>query len=203
MTPVSYGLWQRCEYNNITISKQGIAIGIRPVQVCYPNRYMRYAPEKYDTCDHIRRNCPVLQPADIPEGCSCRYLPSARCVQWLSILAAAFLTIGLLLLYLKTIASAQNGSFCIDARHIDLLPLLLLESAVLVLSFGPFVSFVLASFFMVTTLIMIGACKWMDTSPWTLVHFSFSRSRSSTRCLRRLFLSFDQSPERWQASPKF
>ena len=112
MGSVSYGLWQRCEYANLTIMKQGVALGIRPnVQLCRPNRYMRYSPEKYDTCYHIRRNCPVAETTHIPEGCSCRYLPSTKALQWLTILAAIFLIFALLLLYMKTIVSAENGLF--------------------------------------------------------------------------------------------
>ena len=111
MAPVSYGLWQRCELVNITIMKQGVALGIRPnVQLCRPNRYMRYSPDKYETCYYIRRNCPVTERAQLPDGCACRYLPSTKFLQWLTIFAAVFLIIGLLLLYLKTITSPQNGS---------------------------------------------------------------------------------------------
>ena len=110
MGPVSYGLWQRCENTNITITKQAIALGIRPnVQICVPNRYMRYKADKFDSCYHIRRNCPVIEQDELPEGCACRYLPSTKGLQWLTILAAIFLVLGLLLLYLKTIASPQNS----------------------------------------------------------------------------------------------
>ncbi len=112
MTPVSYGLWERCEYVNITIMKQGVAIGTRPnVRICRPNRYMRYSVNNFDTCYYIRRNCPVTEPAQLPKGCSCRYLPSAKALQWLTVLAAVCLVIGLLILYLKTIAKPQNGSY--------------------------------------------------------------------------------------------
>ncbi len=37
-----------------------------------------------------------------------------------------------------------------------------LESATLVLSFGPFISFVLTLILMVTTLILLGACKLFE-----------------------------------------
>ncbi|CAF2893269.1 unnamed protein product [Rotaria sp. Silwood2] len=142
MAPVSYGLWQRCENTNITIMKQGIPLGIRPnVQICRPNLYMRYSPDDFDTCYHIRRNCPVTEPEQLSAGCSCRYLPSTKGLQWLTVLAAIFLVIGLLLLYLKTITSPQN------------------DSAVLVLSFGPFICFLLALLLMSTALILVGACK--------------------------------------------
>lgn len=110
MPPVSYGLWQRCENTNITIMKQGIALGTRPnVQICRPNRYMRYSVKNFDTCYNIRRNCPVMEASQLPDGCHCRYLPSARALQWLTILAAVCLVIGLLILYLKNIVSPQNG----------------------------------------------------------------------------------------------
>jgi hypothetical protein len=110
MAPVSYGLWQRCESVNMTIMKQGVALGIRPnVQICRANRYMRYSPMKYDTCYHIRRNCPVVEPSQLPQGCSCNYLPSTKALQWLTVFTAICLVLGLLLLYLKTIASGQNG----------------------------------------------------------------------------------------------
>ncbi|CAF3442594.1 unnamed protein product [Rotaria sp. Silwood1] len=146
MAPVSYGLWQRCEYMNITIMKQGIPLGIRPnVQICRPNRYMRYSPENFDSCYHIRRNCPVTEPEKLHEGCSCRYLPSAKGLQWLTVLAAIFLVLGLLSLYLKTITSPQN------------------DSAVLVLSFGPFICFLLALLLMSTALILVGAYLRRDT----------------------------------------
>jgi len=146
MSPVSYGLWQRCEYSNITIMKQGIALGVQPnVQLCRPNLYMRYSPDKFDTCYHIRRNCPVTEPSQLPEGCSCRYLPSARGLQWLTILAAVCLILGLLLLYLKIIAESQNGS------------------GAFVLNFGPVIFFVLALLLMITTLILIGAYLRRDT----------------------------------------
>lgn len=110
MAPVHYGLWQRCEYTNMTIMKQGIALGVRPnVKICYPNLYMRYSSDKVDVCYNIRRSCPVIEPAQLPKGCSCGYLPSAKGLQWLTVLAAIFLILGLLLLYLKTITSPQNG----------------------------------------------------------------------------------------------
>jgi len=146
MAPVSYGLWQRCESINATIIKQGVALGLRHnVQQCYPNRYMRYSSDKFEPCYHIRRNCPVLQPSQIPEGCSCRYLPSAKGLQWLTVLAAVCLVLGLFLLYLKTITSPQN------------------DSAVFVLSFGPFICFVLTLLLMVTGLILLGAYLRRDT----------------------------------------
>lgn len=112
MAPVSYGLWQRCEYLNITIMKQGVALGIRPnVQTCRPNRYMRYSAEKFDTCYFIRRNCPVTDSLHLPADCSCRYLPSAKALQWLTILAAIFLVLGLLLLYFVAIVKPLNSSY--------------------------------------------------------------------------------------------
>ena len=111
MTPVSYGIWERCEYTNITIIKQGVTVGTRAdVQFCYPNRYMRYSPQSYQACHNFRRSCPVLSKDKIPEGCSCRYLPSAKALQWLTVLAAICLTIGLILLYVKTIAAPENSS---------------------------------------------------------------------------------------------
>ncbi len=92
--------------------KQGIALGTRPnVQICRPNRYMRYKVQNFDTCYPIRRNCPVTEVGSLPEGCSCRYLPSAKGLQWLTSLAAVCLIIGLLILYLRTIVTPQNGSF--------------------------------------------------------------------------------------------
>ena len=110
MVPVSYGLWSRCEYMNLTIMKQRVALGVRQnVQVCRPNHYMRYSADNFDTCYHIRRNCPVTEPEKLHEGCSCQYLPSTKGLQWLTILAAIFLVIGLILLYLRTILIANNG----------------------------------------------------------------------------------------------
>ena len=176
MAPVSYGLWQRCELVNITIMKQGVALGIRPnVQLCRPNRYMRYSPDKYETCYYIRRNCPVTERAQLPDGCSCRYLPSTKFLQWLTIFTAVFLVIGLLLLYLKTITSPQNGSFIGRATDRCEYPRIsLADSAVLVLSFGPFVCFVVALILMVTTLILVGACKCSTLSTLD-IHLSTSR----------------------------
>lgn len=112
MAPVSYGLWQRCEFVNIPVSKQGVPLGNRVnVSTCRPNRYMRYKVANFDTCYPIRRNCPVSETAQLPEGCSCRYLPSTKGLQWLTILAAICLGVGLLVLYTKTQVSPQNGSF--------------------------------------------------------------------------------------------
>lgn len=146
MAPVSYGLWQRCEYTSITITKQGVPLGVRPnVELCRPNHYMRYSPDKFDECYHIRRSCPVMKPEDIPKGCSCQYLPSAKGLQWLTVFAAILLVLGLLLLYLKTIATPQN------------------DTAVLILGFGPFICFLLALLFMITTLILVGAYFRRDT----------------------------------------
>jgi hypothetical protein len=146
MPPVSYGLWQRCEKVNITIMKQGVALGTRVnVQICRPNVYMRYSLDHFDACYSIRRNCPVIEPGQLPQGCYCRYLPSAKALQWLTILAVVFLVIGLLILYLKTIASPQN------------------DSATLVLSFGPFICFLLTLLLMATTLIVLGAYLRRDT----------------------------------------
>ena len=111
MTPVSYGIWERCEYTNVSIIKQGVTVGYRAnVQFCYPNRYMRFSPESHQICNHLRRSCPVLSKERIPEGCSCRYLPSAKALQWLTVLAAIFLGLGLILLYLKTITAPENSS---------------------------------------------------------------------------------------------
>jgi hypothetical protein len=110
MTPVSYGIWERCEYTNITIIKQGVTIGTRTnVQFCYPNRYMRYSPNSYHTCNVWRRSCPVLTKDKIPAGCSCSYLPSAKALQWLTVLAAVCLILGLILLYLKIITAPENS----------------------------------------------------------------------------------------------
>jgi hypothetical protein len=112
MAPVSYGLWQRCEYTNITIVKQGVALGTRPnVFICRPNHYMRYSVENFEICYYIRRNCPVIEPGQLPKGCHCQYLPYAKGLQWLVILAAIFLIVGLLLLYLKIIATPQKSLF--------------------------------------------------------------------------------------------
>jgi len=146
MTPVSYGLWQRCEYTNVTIMKQGVALGTRPnVQICRPNRYMRYSPEKHNDCYNFRRQCPVMEGAQLPEGCSCRYLPSAKGLQWLTVLAAICLVLGLLILYFKLITSPQN------------------DSAIFVLSYGPFICFLLTLLLMVTGLILLGAYLRRDT----------------------------------------
>jgi hypothetical protein len=112
MAPTSYGIWERCEYTNVTIIRQGVTMGTRKnVQFCYPNVYMRYTPEHYTTCNNYRRRCSVLEKSQIPEGCSCRYLPSAKGLQWLTILAALTLILGLLLIYLKLISSSQNRSY--------------------------------------------------------------------------------------------
>ena len=110
MPPVSYGLWQRCEYSNITIIKQGITLGSRSdVQICWPNRYMRYSSDNFDQCYAFRRDCPVKMNKDLPKGCSCNYLPSTKALQWLAILTATLLSFGLLLLHFNTIASPQNS----------------------------------------------------------------------------------------------
>lgn len=146
MPPVSYGLWQRCENVNITVIKQGISLGTRPnVQVCRPNRYMRYSTENFDKCYNLRRNCPVVDQSQLPAECKCRYLPSTKALQWLTVLAAICLVIGLLILHLKTIGTAQNGS------------------AVLVLNYGPFICFVLTLLLMVTILILVGAFLRRET----------------------------------------
>jgi len=146
MAPVSYGIWERCEYTNITVIKQGITIGTRTnVQFCYPNLYMRYSPDHYNSCRNFRRRCSVLGKDQLPEGCSCRYLPSAKALQWLTVLAAVFLILGLLLLYLKSITSPEN------------------TSASFVLGYGPFICFLLALLLMVTGLILLGAYLRRDT----------------------------------------
>ncbi|CAF1155841.1 unnamed protein product [Adineta steineri] len=146
LSPVSYGLWQRCENTNLTIMKQGVALGVRPnVEICRPNLYMRYTPQKFSLCYNIRRNCPVLQVDQIPEGCSCRYLPSTRALQWLTVSAAIFLIIGILLLYLNNIAQPQN------------------ESAVLLVRYAPFICFLSALLLLATGLILFGAFLRRDT----------------------------------------
>lgn len=110
MTPVSYGLWQRCEYVNVPINKQGVSLGTRAnVTICRPNLYMRYKSDHFEQCYHIRRNCPVTPLSQLPEGCSCKYLPSAKGLQWLTVLAAICLGLGLLILFVKTQVSPQNG----------------------------------------------------------------------------------------------
>jgi len=110
MAPVSYGIWKRCEYTNVSVLRQGVAIGtLTNFQFCYPNYYMRYSPDNYNLCYNFRRRCSVLEKHQLPEGCSCRYLPFTKGLQWLTVLAAFFLFLGLILLYLKIIASPQNG----------------------------------------------------------------------------------------------
>lgn len=159
LPPTSYGLWQRCEHINHTVIKQGVALGTRQnVAICWPNRYMRYTPEKFDSCYNVRRNCPVSETVKLPEGCSCHYLPSTKVIQWLTILAAVFLIFGLLLLYLKTIASPQNGLYILmfytkNSLHI------FIDSALFVLSYGTSICFLLALILMVTGLILTYACK--------------------------------------------
>ncbi|CAF3608659.1 unnamed protein product [Adineta steineri] len=146
VSPVSYGIWQRCEYSNLTIIKQGLALGVQPnVQICRPNLYMRYKPNEFNLCYNIRRYCPVLQVDQIPEGCSCRYLPSTKALQWFTVLAAVFLIIGLLLVYLNNIAQPQN------------------ESAILLVRYAPFVCFLAAFILLVTGLILFGAFLRRDT----------------------------------------
>lgn len=118
MSPVSYGLWERCENININIIKQGVSLGTRPnVQVCRPNRYMRYSSQNFDKCYHLRRNCPFLEQSQLPDVCKCRYLPSTKALQWLTILAAICLVIGLLILHLNTIGKAQNSSLNINFQY--------------------------------------------------------------------------------------
>jgi hypothetical protein len=72
---------------------------------------MRYSPDNYTSCYPIRRRCSVLEKHQLPKGCSCRYLTSAKVLQWLTVIAAIFLVLGLILLYLKIIASPQNGLY--------------------------------------------------------------------------------------------
>jgi len=146
MTPVSYGLWQRCEYDNLPIMKQGVALGTRAnVEICYPNRYMRYSPNNYQTCYNVRRQCPVLEKSQLPEGCLCRYLPSTKGLQWLTVLAAICLICGLLIIYLKIITSSNNSK------------------AEFVLNYGPLICFLLTLVLMVTGLILFGAYLRRDT----------------------------------------
>jgi hypothetical protein len=79
MAPVSYGIWYRCENMNVSIIKQGVALGTRlNVQVCRPNVYMRYSSDNHHSCYHIRRNFPVTLKDQLTEGCSCRYLLPAK-----------------------------------------------------------------------------------------------------------------------------
>jgi hypothetical protein len=134
MAPVSYGIWERCEYTNVTLLKQGVTIGTRKnVKFCYPNLYMRYSPKDYNTCYNIRRQCPVLDKDQISKGCSCRYLPSAKGLQWLTVLAAICLILGLILLYLKVITSPENSLYFIFNLLIILFEFVCLDSALVVL----------------------------------------------------------------------
>lgn len=95
----------------MTLLKQGVALGVRSdIKICLPNRYMRYIPDKYYTCSQIRRKCPVtIDDKQLSEGCSCSYLPSTKGLQWLTCLGAICIILGLLLLYLKVIATPQNS----------------------------------------------------------------------------------------------
>lgn len=115
MTPVSYGIWERCEYTNLTLMRQGVTLGTRTnVQFCHPNRYMRYSTNNYTLCHNYRRKCSVFNQDQFPEGCSCQYLPSTKGLQWLTGLAAICLILGILLLYLRSIASPNNSSYTIQ-----------------------------------------------------------------------------------------
>lgn len=140
MPPVTYGLWQRCEYENKSLTEQGVAVGVRlNVPICYPNRYLRYSPSSYRTCNFYRNKCPVMNKNDLLKECSCRYLPSSKALQWLTVLAAICLVLGLILLYFKAIATPQNNS------------------AAFVLSHGPFICFFLTLLLLVTGLILFGS----------------------------------------------
>lgn len=162
MGRVSYGLWQRCETRNVTILKQGIALGVRTnVQTCQPNWYMRYSPSAFHSCFPIRRDCAVNLDSNIAPGCSCRYLPSTKGLQWLTIIASGFLVLGLILLYLRTISSPENGTYRILFTQSSRSVILCLASAGFLLSQGPFICFLLTLFLMVTGLILLGSCEWL------------------------------------------
>ncbi|CAF0892969.1 unnamed protein product [Didymodactylos carnosus] len=145
LAPISYGLWQRCEMQNVTFSKQAVGINARETYVCMPNRYLRYNSEHNAECFYRRRECGLYSANSIPADCRCRYLPSTKGLQWLTILAAISLVLGLLLLYLKLIATAQNGS------------------AAFLLGFAPFIFIFLAFLFILTTLILFGSYLRRDS----------------------------------------
>ncbi|CAF0893229.1 unnamed protein product [Didymodactylos carnosus] len=145
LAPISYGLWERCEMQNVTFQKQGLPINQRATYVCLPNRYLRYSADHNNECFHRRRECGLYSSQTLPDGCKCRYLPSTKGLQWLTILAAIVLIIGLLLLYMKLIATPQN------------------ESAAFLLGFAPFLFILMAFLFMLTTLILLGSYLRRDS----------------------------------------
>ncbi|CAF0892986.1 unnamed protein product [Didymodactylos carnosus] len=71
--------------------------------------------------------------------CTCDYIPSTKGLQWCCILAALYLILGILVLYLKLIAAPQNAS------------------AAFLLGFVPVSLIFIALLFMLTTLILVGA----------------------------------------------
>lgn len=161
MSPVTYGLWQRCEYENKTLTEQGIAIGIRlNVPICYPNRYLRYSPSSFKTCNFYRNKCAVVGKNDLPKECSCQYLPSSKGLQWLAIIATVCLILGLILLYLKAVAIPENSSNSkmIFNKSISSSSSCL-DSAAFLVSHGPFICFFLTLLLLVTGLILFGSCK--------------------------------------------
>jgi hypothetical protein len=69
---------------------------------------MRYTPKSFTRCHNIRRNCPVSN-KETPAECQCNYLSSTKALQWLTIIAAVFISLGLILLYLRIISSPGNS----------------------------------------------------------------------------------------------
>ncbi|CAF0893211.1 unnamed protein product [Didymodactylos carnosus] len=150
--PHYYGLWERCQYMDISFATPVVIkssstniinfdTGTPTIRnfVCRPNTYLRYKSKDIDTeiCFIYRHLCSSL--TNVIHPCTCNYLPSTKGLQWCCILAAIFMILGLLLLYLKLIAIPQH----------DMLAFLL--------NFTPILFIFFSILFMLTTLILIGA----------------------------------------------
>lgn len=114
-----YGLWTRCQYSNTSFVMPDISSQPNIENfVCRPNTYVRYdifSKEASQKCYSSRHQCSSI--VDVPSDCKCKYLSVTKLQQWLSILAAIFILLAICVLYLKLIASPQNGSFFSDIAY--------------------------------------------------------------------------------------
>ena len=108
-----YSLWTRCQYSNTSFVIPDIASQPNIENfVCRPNKYLRYNQQDHEIseiCYESRHQCSSI--IGVHPYCRCQYLILNQIQQWCSIFAAIFLLLSIFILYLKLIASPQNGSF--------------------------------------------------------------------------------------------
>lgn len=152
-----YSLWTRCQYSNTSFVIPDIVSQPNIENfVCRPNKYLRYDQHDHqisEICYESRHQCSSI--IGVHPYCRCQYLILTQIQQWCSIFAAICLLFAIIILYLKLIASPQNGRE--GKKFISSLMIVLFSaSARFLLTFAPLLFLGLALILMLITMILVG-----------------------------------------------